>query len=110
VSVCQPLAEATEDSSGEKYPTRSMVIPILFGIFDKLQKFISDPKSKGTGVMFARKLLTALQDRFLITRLLYQTVSAHILILALKTCSSTVKRCLLFSRSLKHFFRKLSAR
>lgn len=64
MSVCQPLAEATEDSSGEKYPTRSMVIPILFGIFDKLQKFISDPKSKGTAVMFARKLLTALQDRF----------------------------------------------
>ena len=41
-----------------------MVIPILYGIFDKLHKFISDPKSKGTGVQFARKLLSSLQQRF----------------------------------------------
>jgi hypothetical protein len=64
VSVCRPLAELTRDSNGETYPTRSMVIPIVYGVYDKLNTFISDPKSKGTGVMFARKVLSALQTRF----------------------------------------------
>jgi len=64
VSVCGPLAEATQDSSGETYPTRSMVISILYGVFDKLNTFINDPKSKGSGVMFARKVVLALQTRF----------------------------------------------
>lgn len=64
VSVCRPLAEATCDSSGETYPTRSMVIPILYGIFDKLHNFISTPGSKGFGVTFARKLVAALENRF----------------------------------------------
>jgi hypothetical protein len=64
VSVCRPLAEATQDSSGEAYPTRSMVIPILYGLYDKLNTFINDPKSKGTGVMFARKVVSALQTRY----------------------------------------------
>jgi hypothetical protein len=63
-SVCQPLAEATEVSRGEDYPTRSMVIPILFGIFDKLHKFISSPASKGYGVTFAREVFSALETRF----------------------------------------------
>jgi hypothetical protein len=64
VAVCQPLAEATEDSSGEKYPTRSMVIPMIYGIFDKLDKFIAEPMNRGSGVSFARKMVAALKQRF----------------------------------------------
>jgi hypothetical protein len=62
-SVCQPLAEATEVSSGEEYPMRSMVIPILFGIFNELHKFISSPASKGYSATFARKAFCTLETR-----------------------------------------------
>ena len=41
-----------------------MVIPILYELYDKLNTFINDPKSKGTGVMFARKVVSALQTRY----------------------------------------------
>ena len=56
-NILKPVAEATEIASGEKYPTRSLVIPLIIGIFDILQKFIATPSNKNCGIMFTRRLI-----------------------------------------------------
>jgi len=63
-AILKPLDESTRDSCGEKYPTRSMIIPLIFGMTENLQKFIADPSNRGFGVTFARKLLACIRGRF----------------------------------------------
>jgi hypothetical protein len=63
-TVLKPFADATATSSGETYPTRSMVIPLRFNLKDVLTTFVSDITNRSSGIMFARQLLRALDERF----------------------------------------------
>jgi hypothetical protein len=63
-NILQHFATATEDLSGEKYPTRSMKIPIIYCLINNLTSFINTPSNRGFGVTLARHLLTALDYRF----------------------------------------------
>jgi hypothetical protein len=64
VVVLNPLFEATKVSSGEQYPTRSLVIPLLFSIYEIVNSFVSDVSNRGCGVVFGRKMMASLLRRF----------------------------------------------
>ena len=63
VEILEPLAKATEDVSGNRLPTRSMIIPILCEIQEHLQTYVENhPGTVGVG--FAKSLLHSLKSRF----------------------------------------------
>ncbi|XP_063221590.1 zinc finger BED domain-containing protein 4-like isoform X2 [Bacillus rossius redtenbacheri] len=61
VEVLQPLAEATEEMSGESYPTTSMIIPILHCLTSNLESHAQQQKD---GILFAKALCKNLKSRF----------------------------------------------
>lgn len=63
VEVLRPVATFTADMGSRTKPTLSMVLPVLFEIQSSLEEFIKKA-SKGTGIMFARKLLANIKLRF----------------------------------------------
>ncbi|XP_054287804.1 E3 SUMO-protein ligase ZBED1-like [Macrosteles quadrilineatus] len=63
VSILEPLFEATTQVCSAIVPTCSMVIPIIFGLSDSLDTFISQSIAK-SGIGFARELLKAIKIRF----------------------------------------------
>lgn len=63
VNILKPFKEATVDISGEQYPTRSMIIPILSLVDGILSRFISE-ENRGSGIGFAKLLKRAMHSRF----------------------------------------------
>ncbi|XP_063230949.1 zinc finger BED domain-containing protein 4-like isoform X1 [Bacillus rossius redtenbacheri] len=61
VQVLQPLAEATEEMSGNTYPTLSMIIPVLHCLLCSLESHIT---AKKDGMTLARALHKNLKSRF----------------------------------------------
>ncbi|KAJ1521791.1 hypothetical protein ONE63_003426 [Megalurothrips usitatus] len=63
VQVLQPIADHTDELGSQTVPTASMVLPVICEIQAELQEFIQKAP-KGTGIQFARKLLTNVENRF----------------------------------------------
>ncbi|MBW0552209.1 hypothetical protein O181_091924 [Austropuccinia psidii MF-1] len=63
VEVLRPIADHTNDMGSENSPTSSMILPTIFEIEHDLTEFIRRAP-KGTGIQFARKLLSNAQERF----------------------------------------------
>lgn len=63
VEVLRPVATFTAEMGSRTKPTLSMVLPVLFEIQSSLEEIIKKA-SKGTGIMFARKLLANIKLRF----------------------------------------------
>lgn len=65
VEILQPLHEATVELSGERIPTASMVIPVLFSIQASLKHYNETHAGEvGSSVTFSKALLLALKARF----------------------------------------------
>lgn len=63
VCILKPVNEATTISSGAKYPTLSMIIPLIEGMLDNITK--STAKSVHcSGIQFSRELVRAIKSRF----------------------------------------------
>ncbi|XP_034238086.1 zinc finger BED domain-containing protein 4 [Thrips palmi] len=63
VEVLRPLAEHTNEMGSEQKPTASMILPTIFEITSDLKDFIRSAP-RGTGIQFARKILSNLESRF----------------------------------------------
>lgn len=63
VEILRPIATFTADMGSKTKPTLSMVLPVLFEIVSSLEEYIKKAP-KGTGIMFARKLLANIKLRF----------------------------------------------
>lgn len=63
VEVLRPIATFTAEMGSRTKPTLSMVLPVLFEIKSSLEDIIKKG-SKWTGIMFARKLLANIKQRF----------------------------------------------
>jgi hypothetical protein len=63
LTILKPFKEATVDTSGEEYPTRSMIIPILKLVDRFLPNFIEE-ENTDSGLGFAKNLKRALHTRF----------------------------------------------
>ncbi|CAL1672396.1 unnamed protein product [Lasius platythorax] len=63
VEILRPVAIFTADMESNTKPTLSTVLPVLFEIQSSLEEFVKKAP-KGTGIMFARKLLANIKSRF----------------------------------------------
>lgn len=63
VEILQPIANFTAEMGSRSKPTLSMVLPVIFEIKSSLEDIIKKAP-KGTGILFARKLLTNIKLRF----------------------------------------------
>ena len=64
IAALKPFQAAAKIAEGERYLTSASIIPMLSVIRDKTNTFIKDPANQGYGVIFAKKLLASLEDRF----------------------------------------------
>ncbi|KAJ8890472.1 hypothetical protein PR048_009981 [Dryococelus australis] len=61
VEVLEPIAQATEDTSSERYPTLELVIPLLQGIQYVLRNHVQQQKPE---TVFAQNLCKSLKSQF----------------------------------------------
>ncbi|XP_020298431.1 zinc finger BED domain-containing protein 4-like, partial [Pseudomyrmex gracilis] len=64
VEVLRSIANFTAEMGSRSKPTLSMVLPVLFEIKSSLEDIIKKAP-KGTGILFARKLLAIIKLRFI---------------------------------------------
>lgn len=63
VEIMKPFAEATRESSGNSYPTASMIIPMIHCLKAATSNFVRQ-NDHTPGITFARNLIMTLNSRF----------------------------------------------
>jgi hypothetical protein len=63
-TILSNFEQASRELCSETYPTMSMKIPALHGLIKGLKDFVSNSTNRGSGIILARKLKQAVENRF----------------------------------------------